>query len=108
MSSTIFALSSGTGPAGIAVIRASGPGVESICQTLNLGNLQPRRAHLVRPIDPLSREPIDTAVALRFPRPHSYTGEDMLELHVHGGRAVVAAMLAALSRIASKGVMIRD
>ena len=99
MSSTIFALSSGTGTSGVAIIRASGPGVLRIVTEFALGVLPPRAARLVRIIDPTSNELIDTALALRFPAPRSYTGEDVLELHVHGGRAVIAALLAALSRI---------
>jgi len=99
MTPTIFALSSGSGIAGIAVIRVSGPRVPAIMDELRLGRLPSRVAQLVTLIDPRTGEPIDTGLALHFPGPRSYTGEDMLELHVHGGRAVVAATLTALSHI---------
>ena len=99
MSPTIFALSSGAGIAGVAVIRASGPGVLGAIAALHLGALPPRTARLVRVIHPATGELIDTALALHFPAPQSYTGEDVLELHVHGGRAVIVAVLDALSKI---------
>ena len=99
MSPTIFALSSGTGTAGVAVIRASGPAVPAVIAAFGLGSLPPRAAKLANIIDPANGETIDSALALHFPAPRSYTGEDVLELHVHGGRAVIAAMLGALSRI---------
>ena len=96
---TIFALSSGQGPAGVAVIRLSGPATMRAIDRLQLGPLRPRTARLVRITDPGSDDIIDSALALFFPAPHSFTGEDVLELHVHGGRAVVAAVLGALSHI---------
>ena len=96
---TIYALSSGASVAGVAVIRISGPAVGVIVERLRLGKLRPRVAHRVQIADPHSGEIIDDGLALLFPAPASYTGEDVLELHVHGGRAVVAASLAALSRI---------
>jgi tRNA modification GTPase len=99
LSDTIYALSSGSGTAGVAVIRISGPRVPAIISSLGLGQLTPRTARLARIFDPVSRDAIDTALVLYFPAPRSYTGEDLLELHVHGGRAVVAAVLAALSQI---------
>jgi len=99
MSPTIFALSSGAGTAGVAVIRVSGPSVRAIIAALGLGTLPPRAARLIRIKDPTTSETIDSALALHFPAPRSFTGEDVLELHVHGGRAVIAAVLAALSRI---------
>ena len=97
---TIFALSSGHGVAGIAVVRMSGPAVRLAVQYLSLGDLRPRVAKRVTVLDPQSREIIDSALALLFTAPASFTGEDVLELHVHGGRAVLAATLSALSRIA--------
>src|SRR6202162_5934890 len=97
--STIFALSSGRPPAAIAVVRISGPraGVALAALTGRVG--EARTARLVRVRDPASGETIDQAVALWFPGPRGETGEDTAELQLHGGRAVIAAMLAALGRI---------
>ena len=96
---TIFALSSGRPPAAIAVVRMSGPRAGAALQAL-IGKVpQPRRAALARVRDPQSGEVIDQALALFFPGPHSETGENMAELQLHGGRAVIAAVLAALARI---------
>lgn len=98
-SDTIFALSSGRVPAAIGVIRISGPRAGDALQAL-MGRLPaPRQAALARVRDPLSGEPIDEALALWFPGPNSETGEDTAELQLHGGRAVIAAVFAALSRM---------
>lgn len=86
--STIVALASGPGPAGVSIIRLSGPACALVAERLIGGMPKPRHAKLARIID-LVGEPIDNALVLYFPRPHSFTGEDVLELHVHGGRAVV-------------------
>lgn len=92
---TIFALSSGRPPAAVAVVRISGPGADAALAAL-CGRLPaPRRASLAE----LSwrGERLDRALVLRFPGPRSATGEDVAELHLHGGRAVVAAVLEALA-----------
>jgi tRNA modification GTPase len=97
---TIFALSSGRPPAAIAVVRISGPRARMALEQM-LGRVpQPRRASLARLRDPVSGEIVDEGLALWFPAPNSETGEDMAELHVHGGRAVIAAVLAALAKLA--------
>ena len=99
---TIFALSSGRGPAAIAVIRISGARAGDALKALGVKIPEPRKAGLarVRNPDPLAdNEIIDEALALWFPAPHSETGEDVAELQLHGGRAVIAAVLAALGRI---------
>jgi tRNA modification GTPase len=94
---TIVALSSGKGLAAIAVIRISGPRARFGLET-TIGRLPtPRRASLAIVRDPTTKEPIDQALALWFPGPETETGEDMAELHTHGGRAVVEATLAALT-----------
>ncbi|HZC55622.1 MAG TPA: tRNA uridine-5-carboxymethylaminomethyl(34) synthesis GTPase MnmE [Xanthobacteraceae bacterium] len=94
--STIFALSSGRAPAAIAVVRVSGPQASDALQKL-IGRVpEPRKAALARVRDPVSGEPIDEALALWFPGPHSETGEDVAELQLHGGHAVVAGVLEAL------------
>jgi tRNA modification GTPase len=97
--STIFALSSGRPPAAIAVVRISGPQAGVALEKL-IGRVpDPRKAALARVRDPANGEPIDEALALWFPAPHSETGEDVAELQLHGGHAVVAGVLDALATI---------
>ena len=96
---TIFALSSGRPPAAIAVIRISGPQAGAALRSL-IGRMPaPRLASLVRVRDPQSAEIIDEGVVLWFPAPHSETGENVAELQLHGGRAVIAATLSALAKL---------
>jgi tRNA modification GTPase len=96
---TIFALSSGRPPAAIAVVRISGPRARAALEAL-IGRLpQPRIGSFARLRDPQSRELIDEGLALWFPGPRSETGEDVAELQVHGGRAIVAALLQALGQL---------
>ena len=98
MIDTIFALSSGRPPAGIAIIRISGPQAFDIHTRFCRLNALPevRRATLVSVVDPVSGHLLDRALALIFAGPHSVTGEDMVEWHCHGGHAVVQAVLHAL------------
>ncbi|VVS97740.1 tRNA modification GTPase MnmE [Sphingomonas sp. EC-HK361] len=99
MADTIFAVSSGRPPAAIAVIRVSGALAMACAQSL-AGNIpEPRRATLrqIRNADGLL---LDRALLLAFPGPESATGEDLLEIHAHGGPAVVAAIEAALAAMA--------
>ena len=94
---TIFALSSGRPPAAVAVVRVSGSRAGNAIVTL-IGRLpEPRRATLARVREPASGEVIDEALALWFPAPHSETGEDVAELQLHGGHAVIVAVLDALA-----------
>ncbi len=96
---TIFALSSGRPPAAIAVVRISGPRAGVALEKL-IGRLpSPRQAALARVRDPADGEIIDEALVLWFPAPRSETGEDMAELQLHGGRAIIAAVLAALGNL---------
>jgi tRNA modification GTPase len=96
---TIYALSSGRPPAAIAVVRISGPRAGEGVKAL-IGRVpEPRKATLARVRDPQSGEAIDEALVLFFRAPHSETGEDVAELQLHGGRAVIAGTLAALSRV---------
>lgn len=98
--STIFALSSGRGRAGVAVIRVSGPEAEKCLNSLIIKeNIDPRSAVLGWLHDPESGERLDQAIVLWFPGPASFTGEDVAEFHVHGGPAVVAAVIAAIEKI---------
>jgi tRNA modification GTPase len=103
---TIFALSSGRLPAAIAVVRVSGPRAKDAIMFLAGRVPEPRRAALVRLKsrgqsngNAADGEPIDDAVVLWFPGPRSETGEDTAEFQLHGGRAVVAAVLSELGRI---------
>ena len=96
---TIVALASGRPPAAIAVIRLSGPRAAETVRAL-CGRLPPpRRASLARFRAPLSGEILDEGIVLFLPGPGSPTGEDVAEFHVHGGRAVVAALLDALTAL---------
>ena len=97
---TIFALSSGRLPSAIGVVRVSGPDAGAVLVAL-CGQLPPPRVATLAELRTSEGEPIDQAIALWFPAPHSATGEDVAELQVHGGRAVVAALFAALERIKS-------
>lgn len=93
---TIFALSSGVVPAAVAIIRVSGPHVRFGLETI-IGPLpEPRRAQLCKLLDK-DGSVIDRALVLFFPGPHSFTGEDCVEYHIHGGRAVVASLVHRLS-----------
>jgi tRNA modification GTPase len=96
--STIFALSSGRPPAAIAVVRVSGPRARVALEKLAGRVPEPRQAALVRVRD-ATEDTIDEAIALWFPAPHSETGEDVAELQLHGGHAVLAAVLDALGTI---------
>jgi len=95
---TIFALSSGQLPAPIAVVRITGPRASEALQLV--GRIPaPRRAVLARIKDPVNNETIDAGLLLWLPGPNSETGEDVVELQLHGGRAVVSAVLAVLGRL---------
>ncbi len=95
---TIFALSSGRPPAAIAVIRISGPSAHEAARTLAGSLPEPRTAALKRLRDAGGAE-LDRALLLRFDGPASASGEDLVELHCHGGRAVVEAVLRALGAL---------
>jgi tRNA modification GTPase len=97
--STIFALSSGRPPAAIAVVRISGPRARLALERLTGRVPQPRQATLLRVHESASGEVIDEALALWFPAPASETGEDVAELQLHGGHAVIAGVLRALSTV---------
>jgi tRNA modification GTPase len=95
---TIYALASGSGRAGVAVVRLSGERAGPALAALTGKPLPaPRLASLMRLRDPQSGETLDDALVLRFCAPASFTGEDVVELHLHGGIAVVEGVLTALS-----------
>uniref|UniRef100_A0A8C4GZT4 5-taurinomethyluridine-[tRNA] synthase subunit GTPB3, mitochondrial n=1 Tax=Dicentrarchus labrax TaxID=13489 RepID=A0A8C4GZT4_DICLA len=99
---TIFALSSGHGRCGVAVVRASGPASATVlrCMAGLTRSLPPPRTALLRSItDPQSKEVLDRGLVLWFPAPHSFTGEDCVEFHIHGGPAVITAVLQALGSV---------
>lgn len=97
MTDTIFALASGRGRAGVAVMRLSGPLAGPALDRLCGARPQPRLARLAALRDPEGGEVIDRALVLWFPGPASFTGEDVGELHVHGGRAIVARLTGVLT-----------
>ncbi|KAM9479182.1 tRNA modification GTPase GTPBP3, mitochondrial-like [Salvelinus alpinus] len=99
---TIFALSSGHGRCGVAVVRVSGPASSMVLR--NMAGLTqalppPRTALLRRITDPQSKELLDRGLVLWFKGPHSFTGEDSAEFHIHGGPAVITAVLQALGSL---------
>jgi len=98
MRDTIFALSSGSPPAGIAVIRISGPQASDALRSL-AGELTPPRLARYRVLRNAGGDALDQALVLWFPGPGTVTGEDLAELHLHGGRAVIAAVEAALAAL---------
>jgi tRNA modification GTPase len=93
---TIYALASGHGRAAIAVLRFSGASVRNIVASLAGKQPEPRRASLVTFKDPASGVAIDRGLLVFFPGPASFTGEDCAEFHLHGGPAVIAALVGAL------------
>jgi len=96
---TIYAFSTSPGRAAIAVLRLSGPDAGPALKALGGKLPKPRQAAVMMFADPRSGEAIDRGIALYFPKPSSHTGEDMAELHLHGGRAVANAALEALGAI---------
>ncbi|MGE0698452.1 MAG: tRNA uridine-5-carboxymethylaminomethyl(34) synthesis GTPase MnmE [Hyphomicrobiaceae bacterium] len=96
---TIFALSSGRGRAGVAVIRISGPQAGAVLDRMAPPRPAARRAAFRRIVDPATSELLDAALVLFFAGPASETGEDIAELQLHGSPAVVRSVLDALARI---------
>jgi tRNA modification GTPase len=96
---TIFAIASGAGRAAISVLRFSGPAARIIVKSLAGKLPEPRAAALATFRDPATGEAIDKGFVIFFPAPKTYTGEDYAEFHVHGGRAVIAAMVKAIGGI---------
>ncbi len=98
---TIFALASAPGRAGVAVFRLSGPKAGHALDVLvaPARRPSPRKASLRRVACPQTGETIDHAVVIWFPAPHSYTGENVVEIHAHGGRAVLNELTESLRRL---------
>lgn len=99
MTDTIFALASGAPPAGIAVVRVSGPSAFGALEALAGPAPEPRLMSLRTIRNPKDNAVLDRGLVVAFPGPGTATGEDLVELHLHGGRAVVAAVEAALASI---------
>ncbi len=97
---TIFALSSGPGISGVAVIRISGLKTREILEKISIGSFpKPRVASLKKIIEIQTKDLIDEGIVIWFPGPNSYTGEDMAEIHIHGSRAVIQLILDNISKI---------
>lgn len=97
---TIFALASAPGRAGVAVLRISGSRAVDALVALGATDIPPLRAAVMRRLrDPETHDTIDHALVLRFAAPASFTGEDVVELHLHGGRAVIDGVLSVLARL---------
>jgi tRNA modification GTPase len=96
-SDTIYALSSGFGKAGVAVVRLSGVHVRSVLQAI-AGKVPANRVATLKTLRDKQGNLLDQALVLYFENPHSFTGEDVAEFHIHGGRASVAALLTCLSQ----------
>jgi tRNA modification GTPase len=96
---TIFALASGTGTAGVAVIRISGPSAFSTLKLLTKKPLPKHRYASLRELLDANGNRLDQALVLSFPAPNSFTGEDIIELHLHGGRAVIEGVFIVLNSI---------
>ena len=96
---TIYALSSGHGKAGVAIIRISGPAASDVLRRLGGAIPAPRVASLRTLRDHASHEVLDHSLVIWFPAPASFTGEDIAELHIHGGRAVIEGVFRALASI---------
>lgn len=96
---TIYALSSAPGRAGVAIVRVSGPQAGMVLNVMAPKRPKPRLAGGRAIIHPKTGEALDRGIVLWFPGPNSFTGEDVAELQLHGGRAVVASVLAALGEI---------
>ena len=97
---TIYALSSGPGVSGVAIIRISGSETSEVIKSLTKKDLPKPRMATLRKINNINTsELIDEGIILWFPGPESYTGEDMAEIHVHGGKAVVLALQKEIVKI---------
>ncbi len=99
-SDTIFALASAPAPSASAMVRVSGPGARDTLRRISGRDAaRPQRLSLATLTDPETDEILDRGLVAWFPGPRSFTGEDVVEFHVHGGRAVVAGLVDALSKV---------
>ncbi len=104
---TIYALSSGMGTSGIAVIRISGPETKNVINKLSNGPFPKPRVATLKKVNNINKTSmIDEGIIIWYPGPNSYTGEDMAEIQVHGSRAVIKSLLNSISKI--RGCRIAD
>ena len=97
---TIYALSTGPGVSGVAIIRISGPETINVVKSLTSKKIPSPRVATLRKINNINTsELIDEGIIIWFPGPHSYTGEDMAEIHIHGGKSVILALQNEISKI---------
>ena len=97
---TIYALSTGPGASGVAVVRISGPDTKEVIKKITNSGLPKPRLATIKKFNKIdTNELIDEGILLWFPGPESYTGEDMAEFHVHGSRAVIDALHASISKV---------
>ena len=97
---TIYALSTGPGVSGVAIVRISGKDASNVLKKVTGKNLpEPRKATLRKINNINNSELIDEGIVLWFPGPESYTGEDMAEIHIHGGKALILALQNEISKI---------
>ena len=96
---TIFALSTGPGVSGVAIVRISGPEASNVIKSLTGKEIPKPRMATLRKINNINTsELIDEGIIIWFPGPESYTGEDMAEIHIHGGKAVILALQNEISK----------
>ena len=97
---TIYALSTGPGVSGVAIIRISGPDASKVIKLLTKKDIPEPRMAILRKINNINTsEFLDEGIIIWFPGPQSYTGEDMVEIHVHGGKAIVMSLQSELSKL---------
>ncbi len=97
---TIYALSTGPGISGIAIIRVSGEDTKKVIELLTNAAIPEPRVATLRKINKINTsELIDEGIILWFPGPESYTGEDMVEFHMHGSKAVIDALHTSISKV---------
>ena len=97
---TIYALSTGPGVSGVAIVRISGPEASNVIESLTSKKIPSPRTATLRKINYINTsELIDEGIIIWFPGPESYTGEDMAEIHVHGGKAVVLALQKEIAKV---------
>ena len=97
---TIYALSTGPGVSGVAIIRISGSQASNIIKSLTSKKIPSPRVATLRKINNINTsELIDEGIIIWFPGPHSYTGENMAEIHIHGGKSVILAVQKEISKI---------
>ncbi len=96
---TIFALSTPPGKSGVAIVRVSGPYATSTLAALGVAPLLPARTATLTALRFGSGALLDHALVLYFPGPNSFTGQDVVEYHIHGSRAVIASLIAVLGTL---------